>query len=112
MVVEPVNGAPGDVFRHALHFIVVGPAIPTVEIALVLEEQIRGDGMEVTGKYARTDVRKKPASDFGGRPAARPIALRQRLLRAGIRQLLPILWEYWLQQRPPLRRGRPGSGGI
>jgi hypothetical protein len=48
MVVEPVDGAASHIFRHPLDLVVVGPAIPAVQIALVLDEQIRGDGVELS----------------------------------------------------------------
>jgi len=38
MVVEPVDGTPRDILGHALDGIVVRPAVPAIEIALVLDE--------------------------------------------------------------------------
>ena len=38
VVVQPVNRPAGDVFAHALDLVVVGPAIPAIEIAFVLDE--------------------------------------------------------------------------
>ncbi len=38
IVVQPVDGAPGHVFCHAFDFVVVGPAVPAVEIAFVLDK--------------------------------------------------------------------------
>ena len=52
VVVEPVNGPPRHIFRHALYLVVVGPAVPAIEIAFVFEEQVGGDGMELAGHDA------------------------------------------------------------
>jgi len=49
MIVEPVDRAPGNVLGHAFHFVAVRPAVPAIEIALVLQEQIRSYGMEISG---------------------------------------------------------------
>jgi len=58
MIVEPVDRAPRHVFGHALDLVVKGPAIPAIEIAFVLDEQIRRDGMEIAGQNPRAHVRE------------------------------------------------------
>src|SRR5579864_7447418 len=62
IVVQPVDRTAGHVLGHTLDLIVVGPAIPTIEIALVLDKQIGGDGVELSGQNSRTDVRAQPSA--------------------------------------------------
>jgi hypothetical protein len=38
VIVEPVDGTPRNILGHAFHSVVVGSAIPAVEIALVLDK--------------------------------------------------------------------------
>ncbi len=56
--VKPVNGSLGRVFGHAFHFVVEGPTVMAIEIALEFGEEVGDQGMEVARGYARTDVGK------------------------------------------------------
>ena len=57
---QPVDRRARDLLGHALHAVVVGPAVVAVEVALQLGEQIRDDRMEVAWEQPRLDVRKRP----------------------------------------------------
>src|ERR1700759_2788853 len=59
--VKPVDGALRRVLAHALHFIVEGPAVMAIEIALEFSEEIRDQRMEVTSSDPRVNVGKEPA---------------------------------------------------
>jgi hypothetical protein len=50
VVVQPVDRTPRHVLGHALDFVVVRPAIPAIEVALVFDKQISGDGWNSPGK--------------------------------------------------------------
>jgi hypothetical protein len=60
MVIQPVDGTARDVFRHAFDFVVEGPTVPAVEVALVFDKEIGRDGMKLAGQDARTNVRSQP----------------------------------------------------
>ncbi len=62
IVVQPVDGATGYIFSHALDFVVIGPAVPAIEVALVFDKQIGGDRVELARKYSRSDIGKQPSS--------------------------------------------------
>src|SRR4029077_7132349 len=42
VVVKPIDRSPGHILSHALYFVVEGPTIPAVEIALVLQKKVGG----------------------------------------------------------------------
>ena len=71
---QPIDRTLGYVFGHALHFIVEGPAVVAIEIALEFRKQIGDERVKVTCRYARADVGKQPALhgviDLAGRPLA------------------------------------------
>ena len=56
--VQPVDGALRRIFRHAFYFVVEGPAVVAVEIALELGEQIGDERMEVARGHTRADIGK------------------------------------------------------
>jgi hypothetical protein len=62
VIVEPINGTLGHVLGHAFDFVVEGPAIPAIEIALVVEEKVGGDGMKFAGHHARSNVGQEPTA--------------------------------------------------
>ena len=66
MVVQPVDGTPGHVFGHSLDCVVIGPAIPAIEVAFVFDKQVGGDGMKLSGHHARANVREQPPFGSGG----------------------------------------------
>jgi hypothetical protein len=83
-IMQPIDGALGNVLRHTLHCVVEGPAIPAVEIALVIQKEIRRDGMELARHNPRSHVGHKPAADFARNLSIRPIALLGWYFRAGV----------------------------
>ena len=50
---QPVDGAPGDVFHHARNAVVVGPAIVKVLVAPPLVEEVGDQWMEFSPQQAR-----------------------------------------------------------
>src|SRR5579884_589473 len=58
---EPVYGAFCRVFTHAFDFIVEGPAVVAIEVALEFREQISDQRMEIAWSDAGADVREKPS---------------------------------------------------
>jgi hypothetical protein len=77
MVVQPVDRTPRDVLGHALDLVVIGPAIPAIEVALVFDKQVSGDGVKLPGR----DLAIRESS---GRHLSPPLSLLGRSLRAGI----------------------------
>jgi hypothetical protein len=76
------------IFGHAFYFIVEGPAVPAIEVALILHEQIRDDGAELAGQHPRADVGEEPPLHLVIGLGQRPVAVFRRCLRSGIGQLL------------------------
>jgi len=52
MIVQPINRTPRYILCHALDPVIEGPAIPAIDITLVLNEEIGSDWMEIAGHYA------------------------------------------------------------
>jgi len=109
---QPVDGTFGHIFGHALHFVVEGPAVPAVEVALVVDKQIRGNGMEFTGHHSRVHIGQQPAADFPPYLWIRPVTLVERGFRAGIVQQFRMLGENGFGQRRTLGLGRGWSTGT
>jgi len=62
MIVQPVDRPFGNIFGHAFHFVVESPAIPAIQIALVIEKQIRRDGMKLSRLHTGANVWKQPTT--------------------------------------------------
>ena len=114
VVMEPVNGALGDILGHALHLVIEGPAVPAIEIALVIDEEISGDGMEFARHHPRSDIRNKPAANFAPDLFIGPIALFKWNFRARVSQQLGILREnrFRLGRAPRLGGFRSRRSGV
>jgi len=97
VIVEPVNRATCHVLSHPFYFVVEGPAVPAVEIAFVLDEQISNDGMKIARKHARTNIGKQPAAHFVIHLRQGPVALLGNGRGTGIGKLLWILRENGLR---------------
>jgi hypothetical protein len=98
VVVQEIDGSAGGVFGHAFDLVVVRPAVPAIEIALVFDEKIRGDRMEVAGQHARANVGKQPTAHgaIGERPS--PVPLLQGLFRTRIAKLFGVLRKHWFRK--------------
>src|SRR5215831_15924061 len=57
---QPIDRTLGRVFGHALYFVVVGPAVMAIVIALPLGEQVRDDWPQVFAVPARFEIRRTP----------------------------------------------------
>lgn len=114
VVVQPVNGTPGHVFRNAFDFIVIGPALPAVEIAFVCDKQVRGDRMKLARQKARTHVRGEPPAGIAVITLSAPVALLRWILRPGVSQAVRELRKQRLWQGHARRFGgrRRRLGGI
>lgn len=112
VVVQPIDGAAGHIFRHSFHFVVEGPAIPAIDIAFVFEEKIRRDGMEIARQHARANVGEKPAAHLAVDFFAAPMASLRRSIRSGIAKLFRVLREEGFGKLHALAEGRSGSPGI
>ena len=58
---QPIDGALRCVFGHSLHFVVEGPAVVAIEIALELGEEISDERMEIACGHTRADIGEEPA---------------------------------------------------
>jgi hypothetical protein len=107
VVVQPIDRAPRDIFRHSFYLAVERPAIPTVDIAFVLEEEICRYRMKVPRYEARTNVWQQPATCLPHELLSSPMAPFGRLVWPVDREQFRILREYRLRYRGPfgLRRG-------
>src|SRR5579884_238130 len=75
---EPVYGAFRRVFTHAFDFIVEGPAVVAIEVALEFREQISNQRMEIAWSDAGADVREEPSLHGMVDLARGPFALLRR----------------------------------
>ena len=51
---QPVDRAAGYIFGHLFHMVVESPVV-AIEVAFPLGEEVRDDGMEISGQNTRTD---------------------------------------------------------
>src|SRR5690349_11923669 len=103
VVVEPIDRPPRDIFRHALHFVIKGPAVPAIKIALVFDKKISSDGMKLTWQNPRPHVWVKPAAHRAIHLRHTPITLTRRYIRTGVVEFLRVLWEHRVRQCEALR---------
>src|SRR5262249_35751675 len=88
-----------------LDLVVVGPAVPAIEIAFVLDKKVRRDGMKVAWQHPRANIREQPSTHRAINEGQSPIALLGRCLGSGVFQLFGILRKYWLREcQPPWSR--------
>ena len=109
MVMKPVDGAARDVFRHPFDLVIEGPAIPAVEVALVLEEEIGGNGMKFARHHARSHVGEEPAAGGAVNVVEPPFAFLGRSLRTGIVQPFGVLGKTGVGRVNPFASA--GAGG-
>ena len=72
-VMQPINGATGGVFGHALDAIVVGPTVVAIQIAFPLGEKIRNDRLKIARHNARFEIGNHPAAHVLENTRRRPV---------------------------------------
>jgi hypothetical protein len=102
---QEIDGATGNVFGHALDLVVERPAVPAIEIAFVLDEQIGSNRVQVAWKDARAQIGKQPAAHFAINLSVGPIPFSRRLCRAGIHKHPGMQGEDRVGKRQPFQRG-------
>ena len=83
---QPIDRTPGRVFSHAFHFVVVRPAIVTIQVALPFGEQIRNDRPQVFVIPTRFEIRRAPGLPGANRIQLLIFRLRHRL-RIGMNRI-------------------------
>src|SRR5215831_2235563 len=94
MVIQPINRPPRYILSHALHLIIEGPAVPAVDVALVLDKQVRRDRMKVARHHTRSHVWDQPAPYFTQNLLAVPAPLFQRNLGSWVVEQFRVLREH------------------
>jgi len=114
VVMQPIDRTARHVFRHAFNLVVERPAVPAVDVAFVLDEQVSSYRMKIPRHHARADVRTQPAAYLAHELFSRPLALFGRRSWPGDREQFRILREYRFRQRRAfgLRWRRWMSGGM